>query len=473
MCRLHLLACTAVALVIGLGDAFGAGREGDLVVAIKSGDVSGAMSLIRHGGDINVPEADGTTALHWAVHRDNLELVEALLQAGASATSVNRYGVQPLSLACFNGNAAIVERLLASGADPNTTKPAGETVLMTAARSGSADVVRRLVSRGADVNRRDPERGQTALMWAAAENHAEVVQILLDHGGDIAARSRAGFTPLLYAARGGHLDAARALLLRGGDVNDTLPTGISALVLAVVNAKYQLATLLLEYGADPNADGAGWTALHQMAWTRRPHVGFNNPDPVPVDGVDGLELVRTLIDYGADPNARVKKELKDEPRTGLSGLNRTGATPFFLAAKDADVELMRALASRGADPLLTNEDGTTPLMVAAGIGIFTPGEDPGTNEEALEAVKLALELGGRVTDADRRGETALHGAAIRGANALVKFLVSQGARLDAKNSRGWTPLTIAEGVMLGGTFKRQPETATLLRELMGQVSSGA
>jgi hypothetical protein len=105
-------------------------------------------------------------------------------------------------------------------------------------------------------------------------------------------------------------------------------------------------------------------------------------------------------------------------------------------------------------------------MVAAGVGIFTPGEDPGTNDEALDAVKLALELGGSVTAVDRKGDTALHGAAARGANALVKFLVDKGGRLDATNRRGWTPLTIADGVNLGGTFKRQPETAALIRELM-------
>jgi ankyrin repeat protein len=290
--------------------------------------------------------------------------------------------------------------------------------------------------------------------------------VLLAAGAEVEARSVHGFTPLLFAARAGPLEPARVLLGAGADVNETLPNGFSALHLAVINARFELASFLLDHHADATADAVGWTALHQVAWTRRPNTGYNNPEPVHADNVDSLELVRKLVAHGADPNARIRRDLKDDPRTGLNALNRTGATPFLLASKSADVPMMQVLVASGADPLQANADNTTPLMVAAGVSIFAPGEDPGTNDEALEAVRLALELGGDVNAVDAKGDTALHGAATRGANAIVRYLVEKGGRLDVKNKRGWLPLTIAEGVMIGGTLKRQPETAALLRQLM-------
>jgi ankyrin repeat protein len=366
----------------------------------------------------------------------------------------------------MSGNAGLIGRLLEAGADPNVPRPGGETPLMIAARTGSEASVRRLLAAGAIVDAREERHAQTALMWAAGEGNAGAVRALVEAGADVHARSEAGFTALLFAARAGHIEAARVLVSSGARVDDPLPNGMPPLVLALMNANYELAALLLDEGADPNADGVGWTALHQVAWTRRPNTGFNNPEPIQTDGFDSLELVRKLIAHGGDPNARVRKNLRDDPRTGLNALNRAGATPFFLAAKAADVDLMRVLVQNGADPQAENEDRTTPLMVAAGVGIFAPGEDPGTNEEAFAAVRLAHELGGDVAAADNKGDTALHGAATRGANDLVRFLVARGAPLDRKNKRGWTPLRIAEGVMVGGTLKRQPETAALLRELM-------
>jgi ankyrin repeat protein len=431
------VALAGLQLVLASTPAVAAGPGLPLVDAVRRGDVKALSALIAQRIDVNLPEVDGTTALHWAVRRGDAPAVEALLRAGANVNAANRYGVTPLSLACVSGSGPIAGRLLTAGADPNSTRPGGETALMSAARAGSLEVVAALLERRADADRKDDAHGQTALMWAAGGNHADVVARLVAAGAGIEVRSKGGFTPLLFAARGGHRAAAQALL---------------------------------DYGANPNASEQGWTALHQIAWTRRPHVGFNNPEPVQRDDFDSLALVRKLIAYGADPNVRMPKALKEEPRTGLSGLNRAGATPFFLAAKDADVDLMRVLAEHGADPLATNVDRTTPLMVAAGVGIFTPGEDPGTNDEAFAAVKLALELGGSVTAVDDKGDTALHGAAARGANPLAQFLAERGAQLDAVNKRGWTPLIIAEGVMLGGTIKRQPETAALLRELIARAA---
>jgi ankyrin repeat protein len=410
---------------------------------------------------------DGTTALHQAVHRDDDAAVERLIRAGADVRAATRYGITPLYLACVNGRAAIVERLLAAGADPNGALPDGETPLMTAARTGDVATVKALLARGADHRAAEPSRGQTALMWAAAENNAAIVRLLAASGADVRARSRSGaFTPLLFAVRGGHIDASRALLESGVTVDEALPDGTSALVLAVINAHYELAAFLLDAGADPNADAQGWTALHQIAWSRRHNAGFNLPGPVQTGGLDSLDLVRRLVQRGADVNARQKKEPRDGNRNTL---NRIGSTPFLLAAKSADVSLMRVLLEQGADPSIPTTNGTTALMAAAGVGIWAPGENPGTHEEALAAVKLAFEAGGGgVNDIDKEGETALHGAVYRGgAIPVIRFLIDKGAALDVRNKRGWTPLTAADGVeYTPAVLKRYPEAAALLRSAM-------
>jgi ankyrin repeat protein len=447
--------------------AGGADVQPAIVAAARSGDLARMRALLRNEVDVNQPEADGTTALHWAVHRDDAEAIELLLGARAAVNATNRYGVFPLHLAAVNGSTPVIERLLRAGANPNSALPEGETALMTATRAGSAAAVKLLLAHGADVNAREAWKGQTALMWAAVENHADAAKALIDGGADVDAASAGGvFTAFLFAVRGGHTDVARVLLDAGVDVNAALADGTSALTLAVMNAHYELAAMLLDRGADPKSDAQGWTALHQIAWTRRPNYGYNLPGAVSTGSWDALDLVSKLVRHGADVNARQTKEPRDGNRNML---NRIGATPFLLAAKAVDLPLMRALLDVDADPSLSNADGTTPLMVAAGVGIWAPGESPGTEEEALAAVHLLLELGaGRVTDVDRNGNTALHGAVLRaGSIPLVKLLVSRGARLDVKNARGWTPLTIADGVeYTPDIFKRYPETAAVLRAMM-------
>jgi ankyrin repeat protein len=443
-----------------------AGREGSLVEAVGNGDGAGVRVLLKKGADVNRPEPDGTTALDLAVERDDLETADLLIRAGANVRSANRYGVPSLYEACTNGSAAMIERLLAAGADPNTALPEGETALMTAARAGNVAAVKMLVAHGADVNATEHWKGQTALMWAAAANNAAAAKALIEAGADIKVRTRSGtFTPYLFAVRGGRLDAARVLLEAGADVNEALPDGTSAMVLAVLNAHYELAAFLLDKGADPNADRQGWTALHQIVWSRRPNTGFNLPGPVQTGSLNSLDLVKDLLRRGADVNARQRKEPRDGYRNQL---NRLGATPFLLAAKSADVPLMRLLLENGADPRLRTVDGATALMVAAGVGIWAPGENPGTEDEALAAVKLAFEVGGGdVNDVDKNGETALHGAIYRGGSIPVaKFLIEKGARLDARNSHGWTPLTVADGVVYASNLKRYRETAEFLRQVM-------
>jgi uncharacterized protein len=443
------------------------GAEPALLTAVKRGDTAAVKTLLSRKADVNVGEADGTTALHWAAHRDDAAMVDLLIRSGASARAATRYGVTPLQLAATNGGAAVIDRLLAAGADPDTAMPDGETVLMTAARAGKVEAVRALLARGANVAAKEPSKGQTALMWAAAENNTAVVRALIEAGANLRERSKSGsFSPYLFAVRGGHVETALALIDAGADVNETMPDGTSALVLAVTNAHYQLAGALLDKGADANAAVQGWTALHQVAWSRRHNAGFNLPGPVATGTLDSLDLVRLLVRRGAQVNARLTKEPRDGNRNML---NRIGATPFLMAAKSADVPLMRVLLESGADASLTTDRGTTPLMVAAGVGIWAPGENPGTHDEALAAVKLALEAGGgRVTDIDKDGETALHGAVYRGgAIPVIQFLIDRGAVLDVRNKKGWIPLTAADGVeYTPAVLKRYPEAAALLRRAM-------
>ena len=478
-------ALLATCVVLGLplaGTATAApARALPLVEAARTADVDAVRALLESNVDVDGAETDGTTALHWAAYRGQVETARLLLGAGADVEAANRYGVTPLALAAGRGSADIVEALLDAGADPNTTLPEGETVLMTAARTGNVDVLRLLLARGADLRARESWRGQTALHWAAAENHPAAVHALIELGAAVDERSTAGWSALLYAARAGKADAVVALLEAGADVDDTIrriasendapedarrdPTiGTSALVLAVMNGHFSLAQYLVERGADPNAAEQGWTALHQLAYTRRPNSGKGMPPVVLLDRVDTLAFARFLLDNGADPNARQTARFNNRERNNL---NRVGATPYLLAAKHADPPLMRLLAEYGADTRLPTEGNASPLMAAAGVGIFNLGESAGTNEEAFEAVQLAWELGDHDVDrADDRGYMALHGAALRGANPIVEFLAERGADLLAESQEGWTPLRIADGVHYTGTVKRADHTAEVLRRIM-------
>ena len=450
-----------------------------LIDAVKSADRAAIQTLLQQRVDVNAAEPDGTTALHWAVRTNDFEAAEMLVRAGANVKSANRYGVTPLYLASTNGNAGMIELLLKAGADPNSALPEGETVLMTAARSGSVDAVNVLIARGADVNRKEAWRGQNALMWAAAEGHAEVIRALVAHGADVRARSNGGFTALLFAVREGKIGAVKTLLEAGADLNESLPVrrgggpaaaaaepGLNAFMLAVDNVHYELAAFLLDRGADPNSAPLGFTALHQITWLRRPGSGDNNPAPQGSGNMDSLEFVRKLVAHGANVNARATKQVS----MGVTPQFRTtGATPFLLACRTADIPLMSLLLDLGADPLQANEYGITPLLAAAGVGTNSAEEEPGTEAEILEAVKLVMAHGGDVNTVDKNGNTAMHGAAHKRAPSVIRFLAQNGAKIEIwnqPNSAKQTPLQVAEGVRVGLNFRSHAPSAEAIREVL-------
>jgi len=410
-----------------------------------------------------------------AVQAADVTLVRRLLAADpAVANTANRYGVTPLSLACTNGDSATVDALLEAGADPNRAIAGGETPLMTAARTGRVAVVRALLARGAEVNTKLPG-GQTALMWAAAEGHTAVVEALVAAKAEVSATVPTGLNALLFAVRAGHLDAVRVLLKTGIDINAvTAPTktgnklpkrGNSALTLAVENGRFEVASALLDLGADPNDLRSGYAPLHILSWIRKPDIGEDEGDPIPEDhgNVTSEQLIRKLVAKGADVNLR----LTGGP-SGGGRINRKGCTPFMLAADTADTAFLKLLVELGADPTVTNVDGCTPLMAAAGLGTRSAEEEAGTDEEAVEACDYLLGLGADINAVSNNGDTAMHGAGFANFPKVVKFLDAKGAKIEIwnqKNKRGWTPLMVAEGHRYGN-FKPSFETIAAFHEVM-------
>jgi uncharacterized protein len=461
-----------------------AGTDLRLVEAVKQQDRKAVQTLLQQRVDVNAGEADGTTALHWSAYRNDPETMAQLIRGGANVRAANRYGVQPLSIASLNGSAPLIGLLLKGGADPNTVSAKGETVLMTAARTGSVEAVKLLLDAGADVNAQESWRGQTALMWAAAEGHAKLIELLVARGARVGVASKGGFTALLFAAREGQIPAVRALLDRGAQLNESLPpprnasaeggstpeAGLNAFLLAAGNAHYELAALLLDNGADPNAAPRGWTALHQLTWVRKAGIaGSNDPAPEGSGNMTSLAFARKLAASGADVNARVTKK----PPVGVTRLNMIGGTPFFLAARTADAEYMRLLVELGADPLRQNEDGTTALMAAAGVGTSAPGEDPCTEAEVREATEVALKFGGDLNAVDKNGETAMHGAAAKHVPSVVQFLADSGADPEVwnrKNKEGYTPLEITQGVQRSMSIIRSAPTEAAIRQVMSRAN---
>lgn len=424
-----------------------------LVDAAKQGDAYTLRALLQKKVDVNAAAADGSTALHWASYWNDLESADLLIHAGANVNATTDLGVTPLWTASQNGSAAMVKKLLQAGANPNVALLSGETSVMVAARSGYPEVVEQLLAKGANVNAHGT-RGQTALMWAVSQEHPDVVKVLLAHGADLKARSEVwtevmavpphgylpynkaiphgGETALMFAARVGDLTSAKLLVAAGADVNDTDAWGVSATVLAAHSGFRDLAEFLLDKGADPNAAGAGFTALDEAIMRR------------------DAKMVAALLDHGADANAPLKTWTPTRRSSNDWNFDPSliGATPFWLAARFTEPDVMQLLVKHGADPLFVHhadwvaeqgfgqverKETATALLAATGIGggrVTSWVEPPRSEREALtlEAVKLAVNLGVDVNAADNTGRTPLDGAKALGYDSVVKFLVEKGAK---------------------------------------------
>ena len=488
MSRRILMGC-AVAL-LGVVAVLGAGRS-DVADAVMDGDRAALQRLVQQKADVNEPQVDGATALHWAVYKNDLESANLLMRSGARANVKNREGVSPLYMASLYGEPAIVELLLKGGADARELTANGETMLMLAARNGNPGVIKLLLAAGVDVNARENIRGTTALMWAAEQSNAEAVKALLDAGADFKAQSGpaglprnyftqrvnvanvetarkkriaeaagvpfepapatapaapeddgpvaglvgrggGGLTPLIFAARQGDLESARLLIAAGADVNQTSQYVWSPLLTATENRHYQLALFFIEKGADVNlANLGGWTPLY-LATDNRNIEGGDYPTPRP--DLDHLDFIKVLLDHGANPNARVRDNTMTRTIFTMQWFQEAGAIPFARAAQSSDVALMKLLLSYGADPSLATDFGDTALAAAAGIGWVDGVTFEWSREANLEAIKMLLDLGLDPNSADADGRTPLMAAALKGRSEIVQLLVDRGAKLETRDN---------------------------------------
>ena len=500
-----------VLLVARLGAAQGANavatapKPSPLADAVQRGDASTIQALLKKKVDVNAPQANGATALHWAAYRRDAESTAALIRAGANVNLKNNYGVTPLALAAQQGNPAVLDLLLKAGAKPNDPVNfvnAGETPLMSAARSASVDAVKALARAGADVNAKETWSGQTALMWAAAEGDSAMASTLLELGADLRARSNGGTTAFQFAVRKGDMPTVQAMLAAGADVNDKRPGDFATpLLVAIINGHEDLVDLLLDKGADPNAEGGTTTLTNTGSKASEVKITLKTPsfreqlrdvgtegdngrnnnwgrplfaavhvanwyvsDDLIIITIDRLRVIKSLLAHGADVNGR---NTDMEPRwSGARHRRRlVGATALLQAAKSGDVEAMKLLLANGADPKINTGLNITPLMAAAGIA-WAANQDKASEADALEAVKLLVEEHGLdVNFVADTGETAMHAAAYRGANSIVQYLFDRGAKLDVPDLSGRTPLKIAMGVEYGNSFATHPHTEELLRKL--------
>jgi ankyrin len=612
----RLVGCIGVLVLCVTAFGRGAGKS-DVADAAMKGDRTALRALLQQKIDVNAPQVDGATALHWAIYRDDVEMVDLLIRAGANVKAVNREGVTPLAMASLYGKAPMISRLLKAGADAAEVGPNGQTVLMQAARNGNPDAIKVLIEGGAKVNVKETVRGTTALMWAAEQKHPAAVKALLAGGADFAARSAGaglprnylaprvntavvkaaaqryaraaaagrtyeeqlkweqangidtgppsigdqlarlqqqeaaaqqaqqppaaagappaapaagqgaaatgrgrggagrgaapaagapavagagedetddnevvvaglvgsgggGLTALVFAAREGDLESARLLLDAGADINQTTEYGWTPLLTATNNRHYQLGKFMLDRGADPNkANKGGWTPLY-LATDNRNIEGGDYPVPKP--DMDHLEYIKLLLARGADPNGRVKDNTLTRTIFTMQWFYEDGCTPFVRAAQSSDSELMQLLLDWGADPFIATAYGDTALTAAAGIGWVEGVTYERSPKDNFEAVKMLVYLGLDVNAANRDGRTPLMGAALKGRNDVLQFLVDHGANLaqrdggsrDTHSSASklaghtWQAIDYADGLVRVGVQSavNRPETAALIRKLM-------
>ncbi len=488
----------AVVLLAGIASAADILAVPLLVEAAKSGNRAAAIALIEKKVNVNASESDGTTALHWAAHNNDADLLDRLIRAGADAKAKNEFGATPMSEAAFVGNTAVMEKLLKAGADPDSPSADGQTALMVVARTSNVEAAKLLLDHGAHVNAKENQKDQTALMWAAAESQPSMVDLLVAHGADVNARARVnefiaqvssepraqhrsygGLTPLLYATREGCVPCVRSLVEGKANMNLPDPEGVTPLIMAIWNAHFDTAAYLIKTGA--NVDKWDW-------WGRSPlylAVDYNTiprggrQDGPSLDETTSLQVIEQLLDAGANPNLQLK--LLPPFRSvgadrGVDSMLTIGTTPLLRAAKALDAPAIALLLKHGALPNLPNNQGITPTMAAAGLGsvdadtrgLYTTAD---VQQRSIASLELLLAAGGEINAAGgRRQQTAFHGAAFWGWNVVVQYLAAHGAKLDARDSQKMTAIDAAMGRAGGNSRGGQridvhEDTAALLLKL--------
>jgi uncharacterized protein len=513
--------------------AWPAEPDARIVEAAARQDMATVRLLLKQrGANVNVARADGATALLWAAHWNDFQTVDALLKAGANVNAADDHGVTPLSQACENASTALVEKLLQAGANPNAALESGLTPLMIAAHTGNVTVVKALLARGADIDAATKETEDRAIMWAIADKHDDVFRVLIEAHANVHTANAKSFTPLMIAARNGDIEVAKALIAAGVNVNETGPDGTYVLPFAINAGQAAFAMFLLEQGADPEGAMGGVRALHTAVgsvngwltpWGRihgfgvfgmSGGVGRNGNNRGGINAAARLQLIKALLARGADPNSRITTSAMFmdyigyptkgafEPFSCGTG-DLLGATPLWLAAYTANggvggfggdgdqqqqptlqvpveagtqsTAVIQALLEGGADLRLTSVDGTTPLMVAAGLGrcTFSPGLKRGRRSPSAEAaVTLLINKGADVNAVNEADFTALHGAAMRGLDEVIKILVDRGAQINARDYRGRTAYRLAEGAKQSFQFQAYPETAEFIKGLGADATLG-
>jgi ankyrin repeat protein len=516
--RFRVLLSAAVLAAVGAASAFGQVSQATLIDAVQTGNRAAAVKLIDQRVDVKTPASDGTTALHWAAHNGDADLVDRLIKAGATVNAKNEFGSTPLVEAALSNSTAVIDTLLKAGADANAAYVDGETVLMIVARSTNVKAAKLLLDHGANVNAAEAQKQQTALMWATAQSQGPMVRELIAHGADVNARSyinptatanysdstfkdwpsnvsaepragpraAGGLTPLLYAAREGCLECSKALIEAKANLNMADPEGITPLIMSITNFHFDVAAALIKGGANPDRwDLWGRGPLYcAVDMNTIPHGG--RTDLPSTDDTTSLQIIEMLLDAGANPNLQLK--LLPPYRNvgadrGVDGLLTIGVTPLVRAAKGLDAPAIRLLVAHGANLTLTGARGITPIMAAAGMGSvdadtrgFFTSED--TAQRSRDSIEALVKAGADVNSTAPNGQTPLHAAAFWGWNLAVQYLVDHGAKVDVRDKQGKTVVDSALGKNGGNSrggarIDVHQDTADLLVKLGAPPSAPA